>query len=300
MKKLIALMLVLGLMMTMLAACVSTTTSDDGKKLSNSSTESSKEQGGEEDPQTPEEVTLAETVIYDENDIKITVTGLDEGWAGPEVKVLVENNSNQNIAFSTDEFVINGVTMPGFGYVEAAAGKKTNDSIMLYSSYLEMAGIDTLATIVSKDAHIFDTDSYESLYETPFSLTTSAGADYVQTVDDSGDVLFQSDGVTVIAKTVEEDLTGKSVYMLVKNETGKDIVVNAENISVNGYTVTGLMYDTVYADTVSFCSIALLSSELETNEIETVEEVCFTLEIMDAESYDTIAQSEELSLTVAE
>lgn len=319
MKKLLAMMLALCMVLAIFAGCAASPSDDDDTKKPNGNSSSQNkdddkdddkdndkdsdkddDKDSDKDDNDSKKVTVEETVIYDENDIKVTVKSLDEGWSGPELKVLVENNTDKDIAFSADEFIINGITLSGFGYVEAAAGKKANDTISFYEEQLELCGIETIATIVGVDAHIFDSESYDDLYETPFSITTSAGADYEQIIDDSGDVLFESDGVTVIYKGMGEDMLGKTVNLLVKNETGKDITVEAEDVSVNDFTITSWMYDKIYSDTVRYCTVDIGTSQLEENEIEEIEKVCFSISVTDPETYDTIAESDEIEISVTE
>ena len=250
------------------------------------------------EPKKNEEITIVETVIYDDNGVKITVKGLTEGWTGPEVKVLVENSSDKNIVFSGSEYVVNGVTISGYAYIDVAAGKKTNSTISLNEDDLEIAGIQNIATIKGMDFHVFDSDSYENMFDVPFVLTTSIAEGYIQTIDDSGDVLFEEAGVTIIAKSLQENLLGYTVVLFVKNDTGKDVIINAENISVNGFTVSGWLYDNVYADSVRFCEILLYSSELGENEIESIESVTFTINIINPNTFERIAESGEIGITV--
>ena len=249
-------------------------------------------------PAEPEKVALQETVIYDDQGIKITVKELLDGWSGPELKVLVENNTTHNIVFSGSEFIVNGVTISGHAYIDVAAGKKTNDTITIYDDDLEVAGIQSLATIQGMDFRVYDSDSYVDLFDVAFTLTTSIAATHVQNIDDSGDVLFEKSGVTVIAKKLHEDWLGYTVVLFVRNDTGKEIIVNADDISVNGFTITGWLYDHVYADSVRFCEITISSSSLKENDIEKIETVTFTIDIIDADTYNRIATSEEIGITV--
>lgn len=244
---------------------------------------------------------LAEQVVFDSDGIRITVKGMEENsMTGTEIRILVENGTEHNIAFSGDLFVVNGVTVPGYLYTEVAAGMKSNDVIELYSDVLDSAGITAIGTIRGYDSRIVDTDTYETLTEVFLELTTGhAGAgDY--SPDESGVELFQAEGVAVIAQVISEEFYGRTAQLLVKNGTGKDIIVEAENISVNGYTVDAWLYDTVCADTVRFCQLDLFETGLAENGIEAIETITFCLNILDADNYDTIARSEQLTVTVKE
>ena len=252
---------------------------------------------GKDDTKTeqPVDVSIEETVVYDENDIKITVTGLEEGWSGMDVKVLVENNTEDDVYLSVDTVIVNGVTMYGSGYVEVSAGQKANDTLTIYSDELERAGVVNIATIQFVDARIVNADTYDTLFEFQFEVVTSLGEDYVQTVYDEGEVVYDEDGITVIMQGMyEEEYYGTHVQILVINDTDKDIVVEVEDVNVNGYTMDAWLYDSVYAGTVCYCLLDLYESELEENEITEVETIEMEIVLIDWDTYTDIAVIENV------
>lgn len=242
---------------------------------------------------------LPEQVIYEEEGIRITVKGMEENtMAGTRIRVLVENGTDRNIAFSGDLFVVNGVTMPGYLYTEVAAGMKANDAIELYSDSLAAAGITQIGTVRGYDTRIVDTDSYETLTRVPVELETAYWPDLKYQPEENGVELFRTEEITVIAQVISEEFYGKTARLLVKNDSDEDVIVEAENISVNGYTVDAWLYDVVCADTVRYCQLDLFETGLAENGIEAIETVTFHLNILDAEDYETIARSELLTVTV--
>ena len=250
-------------------------------------------------PETTAGASLEKQVIYDAGGIVITVTGLQEDWMGTKVNLLVENSTDRNIALSGDVFAVNGVTVPGYLYAEAAAGMKTNDSLELYSDALETANITRIATICTGDARIVDTDSFDILARVNMDLVTDVGPGYQQGIDDSGEELFDEEDITVIAQVISEELYGKTVRLLVKNDTDKDIIVEAENISVNGFTLDAWLYEKILADTVRYCALDLFSGGLEENGIAEIEKVTFQVKVLNAQNLDTILKSEQLEVYVA-
>lgn len=240
---------------------------------------------------------IAETVLYEDDSYKVTVTGMkvDSLW-GTEINLLLENNSDKNVSLSGDTFVVNGITLTGNLYVDAAAGKRANGALTLPGEALEIAGIKDIATVGTYDAHIVDTDTYDSILDIPVEIKTSIADGYTQVIDDTGDLLWQADGVTVIAQVLGDSIWGSRVQLLIKNESAENILVQADNISVNGFTVTALMSSDVVAGTVCFADMTVFESELEDNGIENIEEISFSLQILDPDSYQTIAESEELTV----
>lgn len=112
------LALLLALVMVMATACSSV--NEDIKQPANVNGDSSVTTGDDatndnagdgEDP-AKDGLSVAETVLYDADGIVVTATGYEEGWTGPEIKILVENNSEKNVLVTTASVSVNGYMMP--------------------------------------------------------------------------------------------------------------------------------------------------------------------------------------------
>ena len=150
--------------------------------------------GSENNAGTSEEVTLAESVLYEADGIKVTVKGLGDSLLGTDIKLLIENDSSKNILITSSSVSANGYMMPTAAlYAEVAAGKKANESLTLMSSELDQSGIETLAE-VQLYLQIQDPETWETIKTTDLITLTTSAADFVQPVDDSGDVLYNENG----------------------------------------------------------------------------------------------------------
>lgn len=165
-------------------------------------------------------VTLDETVIYDGNDIKITATGIKEdSFFGPELNLLIENNGTQNIVVQPDYCLVNGYKMYGLMSSDVAAGKKNNDTMVFSGSTLKACGIDQIADIRLR-LTVSDSDSWMPLFKTDeITLQTSAAGTYTQTYDDSGEVIYDTNGIKVVAKSADDEFLGKGVVFYLENNT---------------------------------------------------------------------------------
>ena len=242
-------------------------------------------------------VTLDETVIYDGNDIKITATGIKEdSFFGPELNLLIENNGTQNIVVQPDYCLVNGYMMYGLMSSDVAAGKKNNDTMVFSGSTLKVCGIDQIADIRLR-LTVIDSDSWMPLFKTDeITLQTSAAGTYTQTYDDSGEVIYDTNGIKVVAKSADDEFLGKGVVFYLENNTDRHVVVNGENISVNGYMMTDLFYADLAPQSHAVDILTLLSSDLQNNAIDTIEEVDLTLRITDYDSYDNIDTTSPITL----
>ena len=242
-------------------------------------------------------VTLDETVIYDGNDIKITATGIKEdSFFGPELNLLIENNGTQNIVVQPDYCLVNGYMMYGLMSSDVAAGKKNNDTLDFSGSTLKACGIDQIADIRLR-LTVIDSDSWMTLFKTDeITLQTSAAGTYTQTYDDSGQVIYDTNGIKVVAKSADDEFLGKGVAFYLENNTDRHVVVNGENISVNGYMMTDLFYADLAPQSHAVDILTLLSSDLQNNAIDTIEEVDLTLRITDYDSYENIDTTSPITL----
>lgn len=97
---------------------------------------------------TSTDVTIEEAVLFDQGGIRITVKSFDaKGIFGPEIKLLIENDSAKAITVQTRNTSVNGYMIETMMSADVAAGKKANDSLTLMRSDLETAGITTVADI---------------------------------------------------------------------------------------------------------------------------------------------------------
>ena len=160
-----------GMLLLALAGC---TAAGDGAASQSASTleqaaqtepAAEPEQTAETDPaatEAPEQqVTLAETVLYDQDGVRITATGLDmQAVLGPELSFQVENNTRQNLVVQPEWCTVNGYMMSDLFSADVAAGKKANDTMYFPSSSLERCGIDTV-TDIAMELKILDVDVQE-------------------------------------------------------------------------------------------------------------------------------------------
>ena len=278
--------------MLLLAGCSSSET--DAASVTSAETSYA---GASEAEQETQDVTLAETVLFDQDGIRITATGLStDSLFGPELNLLVENDSAQNIVVQPNYCMVNGYMMDGLLSADVAAGKKTNDTLDFLSNALARCGIETI-TDIELDLVVSDGDSWQTLYETgPVILQTSAAGQYTQTYDDSGEEIYNQNGIRVVAKSVNDDLFGMGIKFYLENNTDKAVIVNADNVSVNGYMMTDLFYSDLAPRSHAVDTLTLLGSELEDNHIDTITDAELSLQITDADYYQTIDSTAPITL----
>jgi hypothetical protein len=278
--------------------------SDTGQKKSIAAPGSAPEAGGGAESsgtgtdQTSADESINEQVLVDQDGIKITATEYvtDSIW-GDGIKLLVENNSDKDYTIGCDALIVNDYMITDLFSADVAAGKKSNEVMYLSSAELKAAGIDTVGQI-EMYFHAYDSN-WDNLFKNVYSkLETSEFANMDTTPNDEGQELYNANGVRIVGKTVDENsFWGTAILLYIENTSGQNVGINVDNMSINGYMMTPLFSTTVYDGKKSIDDITIMSSDLEANGITSVDQVELKFHIYNAESYDTIADSDAITFT---
>lgn len=222
-------------------------------------------------------VSIDEQVLFDEAGVKITASSLEQS----NIKLFIENNSEKNINVSCDSIVIDNIINDIFFSENVAASKKSNSNLSIPESIFSK---------VELKFHIFDSDTYETILDSELIPLQINGASEPVVTSVSGTVLMNQDGIKVTGINIEDN----QVKLLIENSSDKDVGVSIENVSIDGFMVNTLSSATVYAGKSKFSKIEFLKSELEQNNITSIKGVEFTIHVFDAESYDTLFDSESV------
>lgn len=300
--KLLALVLSLTAVCAMLFGCGSST--GEKKQIVTSGTEAGEaavpENGGDvsdtDNASAGESIT--EQVLVDQDGIKITATEYvtDDIW-GDGIKLIVENTSNNDYTVGCDALIVNDYMISDLFSADVAAGKKSNEVMYLSSSELEAAGIDVVGK-VEMYFHAYDSN-WDSLFQNVYSeIETSQYANMDTTPNDEGTELYNENGIKIVGKTVDENsFWGTAILLYVENTSGNNIGINVDNMSINGFMMSPLFSTTVYDGKKSIDAITVFSSDLEENGIESIDEVELKFHIYNADSYDTIADSDAITFS---
>ena len=96
------------------------------------------------------------------------------------------------------------------------------------------------------------------------TIKTSA-YDSMETVKlDDGHELYNEDGLRIVGKYVDENsIWGTAVLLYIENNTGKNIGVQADDMSINGFMVQPFFSATVYDGKMSINDITIMQSDLD-------------------------------------
>ena len=301
--KWIAVLLCLGVFAVMALGSGSSNSSDTKDIVTTEANDSSSTEttsdGVEEADTSSTDVTIEQQVLVDQNNIVITVVEYttDSIW-GDGIKLLIENNSDQNVTVGCTALIVNDYMITDLFVSDVAAGKKANETMYLSSSELEAAGIDSVGQI-EVYFHVYDSASYEDIFNTDVvTIQTSEYPNMDTTPNDAGTELYNEGGIRIVGKTVDENsFWGTAILLYVENTSGTNVGIQCDNMSINGFMMTPYFSCDVYDGKKAIDDITIMSSELETNGIESIDEVELQFHIYNLDTYDTIADSDPITFS---
>lgn len=297
MKKLLSLILAL-LMLLSMAACGSEQDTQLQKPA-----DVSVEQPSDTKPEEPAasaEAEIAESVLVDEAGVKITAKSFEaDGLFGPALKILIENNSDVDLTIQTRNASVNGYMVETMLSADVVSGKKANDEIIFEGYVLDYCGIETVADMEFA-FHIFTTEDWEDYLDTDLiQVKTTAAETYEYAFDDSGEVAYEGNDVKVVVKGLDESdsFFGPGIVVYVENNGDRAVTVQTRDVSVNGFMIEPIFSSDVLPGKHAVDSITFMSEDLEDNGITAIETVELSFTIFDAEEWDTIVDTEAVTIT---
>lgn len=138
-------------------------------------------------------------------------------------------------------------------------------------------------------------DSQQNNTNTGASDGTDTADTGLETIEET--VLIDQNDVRITAKEIVDDpIWGKGIKVLIENNSYGNVGVQCNTIVVNNYMITDLFSSTVAAGKKDNETINLLSSGLEEAGIDTISEVNISFHIYDADSYETLFDTDEVTL----
>lgn len=253
----------------------------------------------EESGNPSKDAAISQTVLLDQGGVRVSATGLSlTGWYGPEVNVLIENNTARSVTVQARLASVNGAMVYPVLSSDVAAGKKANDVISFSQSELDAAGIKNIQ-FIELSIVVMDSESFETLITSDPVLIPTNATKEKQIFDDSGFTAVDQDGLRFIVRGVgeQESYFGKDVLVFVENQTGRNITVQLRNVSVNGFMVDPFFSCDVADGKVAYSAVSFMKEDLENDQIETIQSLEFNLVAFDYSSWDDILESDMVTVT---
>ena len=239
-------------------------------------------------------------VLLDKRGLVITATGLDEtGEQGPALNVSIRNRSESDVTIQTRDASVNGYMMDTSLSVTVAAGQEARESILFLASRMKRNGIETIADL-EFSFHILDQNRVTFLDSDPVTVRTPAADTYQYRFDDSGEELYNENGIRIISKGLSENesVFGPGLALFIENTTDRAVTVQTGDVSVNGSAVDAIFSEDVLAGKRSVAAVTLLSTSLQDNGIGEIRNVKFYLHVVDRDQRTTLFDTASFTIVV--
>lgn len=249
--------------------------------------------------QNASSVTIDEQVLFDQDGLRITATGMaDDSIWGSGINLLVENSSSRNVTVGCNAVIVNDYMITDLFAADVAAGKKSNETLYLMSNELKDAGITEIGK-VEIYFNIFDSETFDTVSTPDVVEIHTSGFDRMAVVKaDSGKELLNQDGIRIVGKYVDENsIWGAGVLLYVENTTGRNVIVSCSNMSINGFMVDPVFMADVYEQKMSLSNLTIFQSDLDDNGIKSIDDIELTFTISDASSYSTILTTDPITFS---
>lgn len=275
-----------------LSACGSSSTAEPVQPKSVESTEPITEETQAETP-----VAVEEQIIYNNDDIKVTVTGFDQDSSNVWLTVLAENNSDKDIILQSRKSSVNGYMCDFIFSCDVAAGKKANDKIKISNHDLDKCGIGKI-TDIEFVLCIADNTFTNNTYSDTIHITRNLVEPAPQVYDDSGDIAFENDSIKIVVKHMDVDSFGDaSFWFYIENNSDSTVVIQSRNTSINGFMVNDALSCEVLPGKHAVDDISVWASELEKNSITDIEVLETSFHIISEDFMTTIADSDPITIS---
>lgn len=271
---------------------------DSGTESSASSTAADAEKQESKKDAGSSVPTIEEQVLVDRDGLKITAKEYvtDSIW-GEGIKLQIENSSDVDYTVGCDALIVNDYMITDLFTSDIAAGKTANEMMYLSSSRLKAAGIDSVGK-VEMYFHAFDPNLNKVFGDEYTEIHTSEYDNMDTTPNDAGTELYNADGIRIVGKTVDENsFWGSAVLLYIENNSGKNVSIHVDDMSINGFMVTPYFSSTVYDNKKAIDDITIMSSDLEKNGIESVDDIELKFRITDADTYEEIAATDPITFS---
>ena len=102
--------------------------------------------------------------MLDQLGVRVYIKNIDyESFIGPEIKLYIENTSDNDYIISGGTCIINGYSLDGILYCEILSNTKINDSLWFYSSDFTTNNIDKIE-VASIRITINDSKTCQPIY----------------------------------------------------------------------------------------------------------------------------------------
>lgn len=229
--------------------------------------------------------TVSESNIIDDEDILVTVTGVNSDSSyGHALTLSITNKTNSEIALNCRDIAVDGYLLSSMFDVKLSGNSTTTDSLILDNNKMSEADINIPSTITLW-LYTYSSDKYLTLQEyEPITIYTSEYNEktYADDEKNSWDTIYEENDITIKSRFTDYTNTiGKGILLYIVNDTNESINITCQNMCIDSHSKSPIFSSLVYPDFRAVDGIAITENWLNENNIHGKVPVEMDIKILD-------------------
>lgn len=218
--------------------------------------------------------TIEETVMWDNEDIKVTALNLTSNQYYHILNLRIENKTGRDLYVMASRTAVNSFVVEPIMGADVPANSTVEDEFKIWLKDVDAKVIADIETRFSYSS----SDRYLNRTTERVKLETSAAASHDYSYDESGTVLYDADGIKIICQGFNDE-GNPMIYLSSTGELSEGCCVEAHKVYVNGKETYASYCEWVFTNTRNVAELELDDEDRDGNELGEVEslEVSFKI-----------------------
>jgi hypothetical protein len=233
------------------------------------------------------DVVIKETLIYDNNGVKIYTKRAEQTDKTYNIYFYIENNSDLDLGFNAHSYAINKVNTDNNIYdmdCDVSCGKKANTVLEIDKTVLKKLNINEIKCIDIL-FWAYDNDKMYKSFDTGQITISTDLDDGIYNIYESQNI-YENNGIIVKYLNNNEN----KYNFVLENNTTEYIDFDLENLTINDFTSSDKDYNLISVSVLQGCysyfTISPDENFLKLNDINNIKKIEFNIEINPFESYE--------------
>ena len=217
---------------------------------------------------------VEETVMWDNDDIKITAQSLTSDNSFYILNLQIENKTAEDLYMMASRCAVNGFVVEPVMSVDVPANSTTEGEVKFYRR-------DVYRDIVA-DIEIrfhYNSSNYTISGKTErVKLETSAAASFDYSYDERGTLLYDENGIKIVCQGFTDD-GNPIIYLYSTGELSEGCVVEEYEIYINGKKSRADFCNWVFPHTRNVAEMDISDKDIDGNELGNVESIQVSFKI---------------------
>ena len=220
------------------------------------------------------EATIEETVMWDNDDIKITALSLTSDQYYHILNLQIENKTGRDLYVMASRTAVNSFVVEPTMSVNVSANSTVDGELKIRRKYVDA---DVIADIETRFSYKSSDNSVNSKTER-VKLESSAAASFDYSYDESGTLLYAANGIKIICQGFNDE-GNPIIYLSSTGELSEGCCVEDCEVYINGKATNSDYCEWVFTNTRNLSELELSDEDRDGNKLGEVESLMVSFKI---------------------